>query len=338
MPSSSPSRPPSPSLTIRPWRHTDSPLLWSNAIVGSLILHLLILVPIARIWVNESTASATEDLIPVDVIASTDSPPEPLPLSNEVPQNPSKVVAENPIPQPTTSPTSTVIPAPSTPLQTQLTPTSTPSSPTPTPSSPTPTPTPTPSSPSPLPTEEPTTEPSGGESDSPPENSPSSADETASPSTEEPSENLGGDTDSSEDPLPPAADSGSSEVEGDNPLGEIGGSVVYRRSELPAGGCGGTCPDTPAQPQITPGQEFTVAYVSTTQQCSGTSLVVSAIVSENGRLEQIAQVKSLNGQVLDPSDPCSQIASSILNSWSFQAAASGGSPVASFLDIYLDLL
>jgi hypothetical protein len=62
--------------------------------------------------------------------------------------------------------------------------------------------------------------------------------------------------------------------------------------------------------------------------------VVTAIVDQNGKLEQIVQV---DGQDFDPSDPCAEIAGSVLNGWSFQAAESGGSPVVSFLDIHLDL-
>ncbi len=111
------------------------------------------------------------------------------------------------------------------------------------------------------------------------------------------------------------------------------GLVVYRKSELPAGGCGGSCPDKPAQPQITSGEGFSIAYLPTERHCSGKTLVITALVSREGN----ATSSEVNGSDLDPNDPCVQIGSSMVNGWSFQPAQSGGSPVDSFLDIYLDL-
>ncbi|HIK33497.1 MAG TPA: hypothetical protein IGS31_19425, partial [Oscillatoriales cyanobacterium M4454_W2019_049] len=95
MPSSPPSESPSPSPQIRQWQHTDSPFLWSNAIVGSLILHLLILVPIARSRMGDRTAAATEKLIAVEVISSpTSSPPESFPELTAPPNPATPFVAD----------------------------------------------------------------------------------------------------------------------------------------------------------------------------------------------------------------------------------------------------
>ncbi|MGB3557097.1 MAG: hypothetical protein WBA24_01015 [Geitlerinemataceae cyanobacterium] len=339
MPSSSPSssESPSPSSSIRRWQHTDSPLLWSNAVVGSLILHLLILVPIARIWIGDRSISGSEKLIAVEVLSPSDSSLLPSPPSNVTPQPSSPLAVDPPVVASATSPHPTPPPSSPTPTPTA---TPTPSSPTPTPtatptpSSPTPTPTaePTPSSPTPTPTAEPPAE----ESDSPAANPPF-------PDEEIPPEESGGNFDVPEESSPPSNTPGASDAEGNNDgdinTGDINtggtmeGLVVYRKSELPAGGCGGSCPDKPAQPQITSGEGFSIAYLPTERHCSGKTLVITALVSREGN----ATSSEVNGSDLDPNDPCVQIGSSMVNGWSFQPAQSGGSPVDSFLDIYLDL-
>ncbi|HIK30933.1 MAG TPA: hypothetical protein IGS31_06240, partial [Oscillatoriales cyanobacterium M4454_W2019_049] len=190
--------------------------------------------------------------------------------------------------------------------------------------------TPTPSSPTPEPTAEPTREPDPqptgeppGGNDSPSGNDPPVTDEFP---PDDPGGNPGGVPDSS----PPSEDAGgTSGGTGDRDVGATEGFVAYQRSGLPAGGCGGSCPDSPAQPQITPGQQFAITYAPTQRYCSGTSLVVTVVVNTEGTIEPDPDASG---------DACEEIARSVVSGWSFQPAETGGSPVFSVLEIDLQFL